>query len=346
MLKTVALCASAFVLLLVTSAAAQNELDRISLIAGCQKKIASAGARFAMQVIKETLKCTNGVAECQLECDYGAFGPPCTSNPPPDPPGCCDSDDRTSNTAFDACMTAADALCAQSDVKIATAETKKQDRMTSGCTALTVEELCGAQGEGLNFATLNAGCLALDPAYQCTLPNLINCVGGPLERQFVDQISGVLDGRAGDAVAALHLQSVFPGIPVPAKVKGQVPAGKVDVWSISGQAGDEIKLRVMTRDDNGNGTSNLAPMLTLLGADGQTPVADSIVKNVPCGVPNVCGGQCAALNRRLPFTGTFYAAIKAVGSAACIGGRYRLIVTSPGGGVPVLVADDVDPVGP
>jgi len=326
----------------ITPARAQSEIDRIRLLGGCQRRIASAGARFAMLVIKETLKCTNDVAECQLQCDYGVFGPPCDSNPPP----CCDSDDPGSNAAFGACMAAAEEVCANTEAKIALNEDRKQDRITSGCSALTPEELCGAQGDGLNFATLNAGCLALDPSYQCYLPNLVGCVGGPLERQLVDQISGLLDARAGDAVAALHLQAAFPGIPVPVKVKNQVPEGKVDVWSFTGQAGDELRVRVMTRDDNGDHTSNLQPMVALLGSDIQTPVGDTDVKNVPCGVPNMCGGACQALNRRLPFSGTFYLAVKAVGGGGCTGGKYRLVLVSPGGTVPLLAYDDVDPAAP
>jgi hypothetical protein len=324
-------------------AARADQIERLALVASCQRKIASAGGRFAMQVIKETLKCTGAVSECQLQCEAGVFGPPCDSNPPPVPPGCCDSDDRTSNSAFDACMTDADQTCADADVKIATHETKKQERITAGCTPLTTEELCGSQGNGLNFATLNAGCLALNPAYQCSLPNLIACVGGPLERQLVDQISGLLDGRAGDAVAALNLESVFPGIPVPRKVKGQIAQGKQDVYSFSGQAGDEVRIRVITRDDNGNNTSNLQPVLMLLSNDQATPIADTNVRAVPCGVPNVCGGSCPTLKRTLPFSGTFYMTIRAAGSGGCTGGKYKAIVVSPGGTIPTLVGDDVDP---
>lgn len=315
------------------------DIDRLSLVTGCQRKIASAGGRYAMQVLKETLKCTNEIAECQLQCEAGVFGPPCDSNPPP----CCDPDDRSSNAAFDECMTDADEVCATSQTKIVTHETKKQERITAGCSALTQEELCGAQADGLNFATLNAGCLALDPGYQCSLANLINCVGGPLERQLIDQISGLLDANAGDAVAAANLETAFPGIPVARKVKGQVAAGKVDVYAFNGQAGDAVRVRVMTRDDNGNHTSNLAPALALLDSNGVTPVANTDVKDVPCSLPNVCGSPCPAFNRTLPFTGTFFVAVRAAAVAGCTGGKYRLVVVSPGGQVPVLVQDDVDP---
>jgi len=316
-----------------------DQIEEIARIAKCQKKIAGAGARFAQRVIKNTLECTTEIAECQIQCENGVFGPPCDTNPPP----CCDPDDPGSNEAFTACMEDAEVVCAQMEAKIANDEVKKQDRITAGCSELTQEELCGSQGNGLNFAALNAGCLALDPGYVCNLPNLINCLGGPLERQLVDQISGLLGGRAGDAVAVMNLENVFPGIPVPRKVKGQVAEGKVDVWSLTGQAGDEIRVRVMTRDDNGNRTSNLQPVVVLLGADNQTPVADTDVRQVPCAVPNVCASTCPQFARHLPFTGTFSLAIRALGGGGCTGGKYRLVVVSPGGVVPLLVADDIDP---
>jgi len=310
----------------------------IAHVASCQKKIASAGARFAQQVIRDTLKCTNAVSECQVQCDLGVFGPSCDTNPPP----CCDSDDPNSEPGFADCMAQANDTCDEMDVKIATQETTKQNKITAGCSALTQDELCGAEGEGLNFAALNAGCLALNPGYVCTLPNLVQCVGGPLERQLVDQISSLLDARAGDAVAALNLQNLFPGIPIARKVKGQVAAGKYDVWSFTGQAGDDIKVRVVTRDDNGNQTSNLAPTIMLLNDPSSSNVADTNIHQVACPVPDVCGATCPTFERTLPFDGTFYLAIQAAQTGSCTGGKYRLIVVSPGGGIPQLVGDDVD----
>src|SRR5262249_51546307 len=165
-----------------------------------------------------TLKCTNEVAECQVQCDFGVFGPSCDSSPPP----CCDSDDPGSNQAFGECMDHANTICSQENAKIPVYEDQKTNGISSACIALTPEELCGANGEGLNFALLNAGCLALDPNYQCSLAGLTSCIGGPLEHQIADQISALLDPRAGDAIAALNLQSKFPDIPVARKVKGQV----------------------------------------------------------------------------------------------------------------------------
>lgn len=312
----------------------------VTSVARCQKKIATAGADFAKRVIVETLKCTEEVAECQVQCDEGVFGTPCDDGPPP----CCDSDDRGSNAAFDACMTAADAYCAEREQKIAGYELTKQNKIVAACTELSPDELCGAQGNGLNFALVNAGCLALDPSYTCNLANLINCLGGPLQRQLIDQISGLLSPRASDAARVADLQSAFPDLPVTYKLREDLPsAGTTDLWSISGEAGDKIIVRVKTRDDTGGGQSTLEPNVVLLGADQTTPIADTLVNTVPCAVPNTCGTSCPQFQRTLPFSGTFYAAVRANGANGCGGGKYRLIVTRPGGPAPALVADDVTP---
>ena len=304
------------------------------------RRIASEGALFATRVIRATLKCTQGIADCQIQCEEGVFGPPCDPVPQP---GCCDPDDPSSNATFGACMDEAQAVCDEQTAKIDTYELNKQTHITLACEDLTPDELCGSQAEGLNFATLNAGCLALDPTYVCNLPNLVACVGGPLERALVDQISATLDPRAPEAVAALNLQSHFPDIPITRKVKDTVPTGKVDVWSITGQAGDQIVVRVRTGDDNGNDTSSLHPGLTLLQSDGTTPVGSTNVRNVDCPFPNVCGSKCPLLKRTLPFDGTFHLAVSGVADDGCSGGKYRLLVTSPGGSVPQLVRDDADP---
>lgn len=324
---------AAFLLMPAGSSAGIREVAR------CQKKFASQGARFAQKVIKATLKCAEEIAECQVECEEGVFGPPCSSNPPP----CCDPDDRNSNAAFGECMDEADDVCAKQDEKIDGFEIKKVQKITTACAPLTQEELCGATGNGLNFETLNAGCLALDPNYVCTLSNLVECIGGPLERELVDQISAILDPRLPVAITAAGLQSSFPGVPIARKVLETVPAGKVDVWAVSGQAGDVIKARVLTRNDNGDGTAGLAPSLTLLGADGTTPVSETSVVSSSCSVPPVCGVSCPLATRTLPFSGTFHFAVGgATALAGCPGGGYKLVVVSPDGVVPTLVFDDVD----
>jgi hypothetical protein len=243
-------------------------------------------------------------------------------------------------------MAKAQVTCDEVTVKIAGYESKKQLNITNSCALVTQEELCGTQVVGLNFDALNAGCLALDPTYTCSLPNLLTCVAGPLEQQLAGQISNLLQPRAGDAVEAQHLQQQFPGIPITQKVAGQVPEGTYDVWSITGQADDEILVRVRTKDDTGTGSSTLHPTLTLLQTSlaTSTIVGDTTVRSVPCNVPNVCGSACPTLARRLPFSGTFLLAVGAAANDTCTGGRYRLVVTSPGGVVPVQVADDVSSI--
>ncbi len=325
----------ALLIALATPAAAD-----ITSVARCQKKIATAGADYAKRVIVTTLKCTEEVAECQVQCDEGVFGPSCDTSPPP----CCDSDDRGSNATFDACMTEADEYCAAQDAKIATYEETKQNKIVASCSDLTQDELCGATGNGLNFALVNAGCLALNPTYTCNLANLITCLGGPLQRQLLDQMSGLLSPRASDAVKVANLQSRFPDLPVTHRVREDLPAaGKVDIWSVTGEAGDKVIVRVKTRDDNGSGQSTLEPVVTLLAGDQSTPIADTVVNSVQCSVPNTCGTQCPQVQRTLPFNGTFYVAVRAGGGNGCLGGKYKLVVTKPGTDSPTLVADDVNP---
>lgn len=331
-------CVLAALLALGFSSAPHVVSADIAQVSRCQRKIARAGARFAVRVINATLKCTNAVSSCQIQCEQGVFGPPCD----PDPPPCCDPDDPQSNEAFGQCMAEADELCAKQAENIDRYELNKQTGIVAGCDDLSEGELCGAQQPGLNFELLNAGCQALDPNYVCNLTNLINCVGGPLERQLLDQISSLLDPRAGEAIAALGLQDKFPDIPVTRKVKQQVPAAKADVWAIDGNAGDQVTVKVKNRNDNGDGTSNLKPDLALLDSTGQ-PVADTPIRLTSCPYPNPCGGDCPQFKRTLPFSGTFYLMVSAQDAPGCLGGTYRMIVVSPGGAAPVLVQDDVTP---
>jgi hypothetical protein len=311
----------------------------IQAVAKCQKAFAREGAKFAQRVIKATLACTQETSECIIQCEQGVFGPPCDPTPQP---GCCDPDDPGSNATYNSCMISAQGACDIQTAKIDSYETKKVASITNACLALSPDELCGASTPGLNFLQLNAGCLAINPGYVCNLPNLVACVGGPLERQLLDQISATLDPRASDAVAALNLSAQFPDIPVARKVKNQVAPGRTDVWAITGQAGDQIVARVTTRDDTGTNVSNLQPRLVLIENDGVTPVIDTTVRSVNCAVPNTCGGSCSLLKRTLPFSGTFQLAVTACTSTGCTGGKYKLSVVTPHGALPLLVNDDAN----
>jgi hypothetical protein len=323
--------------LVIALAPAVSRAD-INALAKCQKVIAREGAKFAERVIRSTLRCSEGLIDCQAECDAGFFGPPCDQFPPP----CCDSDDPNSNAGFAQCMAEAKTVCDGETLKQVTYETNKQEHITNACTAVSQDELCGSQMQGLNFDALNAGCQALDPNYTCNLTNLVNCVGGPLERALVDQISATLSPRISDAIAALNLESKFPDVPVARRVKGTVPAGKVDVWEFTGNAGDVVVSRVQTRDDSGTGASTLHPLLTLLDATNE-PVSDTAGHTMNCAVPNACASSCPVFRRTLPFDGAFRLAVQGAVDGACTGGKYKLVLVSPGGAVPTLVADDVDP---
>ncbi len=133
----------------------------VATLAKCQKVFAREGGKFALRVIRSNLKCADEISDCQIQCEVGVFGPPCDANPPP----CCDPDDTTSNSAFADCMTKAQGVCDEETFKRSEYEANKTERITAACSDLTSDELCGAQAEGLNFATLNAGCLALNPGY-------------------------------------------------------------------------------------------------------------------------------------------------------------------------------------
>lgn len=305
----------------------------------CQKKFARAGANFAGRTIKATLRCTNAISLCQIQCEQGVFGPACGVNPPP----CCDPDDPNSNETFGFCMMKAAATCDKMTAKIAAYEFNKQSTIFNACIDLTTEELCGAEMPGLNYAILSAGCQALDPNFTCTLPNLINCVGGPMEHALANQISSLLDARAAEAISTLNLGADYPGIPGGRMMKGDVAAGTVDIWAISGVAGEELTAKVDRRRDTSDDASDMQPTLLLLDQDGLTPLADTNMVEHKCGIMSTCGGICPQFTRRLPFNGTFYIAVGAMTGEGCSGGKYKLVVRSTSGTRPTLVADDIQP---
>ena len=104
-------------------------IPEVEQVGRCQKGIASAGAKFALKSIRATLKCTNAVTDCQVQCDYGVFGPSCNSSGAP----CCDSDDTGSNTAFAFCMADATTLCAEQNANINGDELTKQAKIVQTC---------------------------------------------------------------------------------------------------------------------------------------------------------------------------------------------------------------------
>ncbi len=306
----------------------------------CQNRIAHAGARYAKRSVRAAVICAMAIFECQAACDQGVYGPPCGE--PPEP-GCCDVDDPNSNSAYAACLAGAEVTCDVQALRIQEEEIRKQAKIIRGCEDLTPEELCGSQAPGLNFETLNAGCAALDPNYVCDLDGMLECVGGPLERVMTDQITALLIPRAQEGIALLGLEESFPGIPITRKVKESLDAGRADIWSINGKAGDLIKVKVKPKDDDNDGIATLDLAVFLLEMDGLTPVANTTVYNPSC-VTTPCGGGCPQFERHLPYSGTFFLVVEAQEATGCPGGPYRLKVTSPGGlATPILQANDVSP---
>ncbi len=328
------------VLVALPAAAGAQESSDIKPLIRCQRKIARAGSTYANRTVRYTLRCTNEISECQINCENGVYGPPCGENPPP----CCDPNDPGSNAQYADCLDNAQEICDKMDAKTVAAEQHKRDAITRVCSQLTTEQLCGASTPGLNFVTLNAGCEALIPGYECNLENFLDCVGGPLQKQLAEQMSALLDPRAPEAIALIPgLDTQITGIPIARKVSGSLAPGKADVWALDGTAEDPVKVLVRLRDDNGNGTSNLEPVLTYIGTDGVTPVPNVSFATAPCNVPNVCGRPCPQFKRRFPFTGTYFIKIQASQANGCTGGDYQIVVVTPGGNVPTLIADDVNP---
>jgi len=97
-------------------------------VAKCQKGFAREGAKFALRVLRSNLRCTDGISECQIECELGQFGASCETSPPP----CCDPDDTGSNAEFADCMDSAQADCDQIIVRANT----REDDVPTGVSSL------------------------------------------------------------------------------------------------------------------------------------------------------------------------------------------------------------------
>jgi hypothetical protein len=323
----------------ITAAPAAQAVTDIQHLGSCQKRINSEGAKFAQKVIKSTLKCTTEIDDCLINCEAGVWGP-------------CDSDDEGSNGQFALCLSQAEVVCDAESAKNVLWETQKQDRIRSACGEPNVDpsSLCNATAPGLHFDTLVAGCQALIPGWHCnSVEDVLSCVGGPLQKQLISQMSALLDPRASDAIAMLPaaLQAQFSDVPIARRAKEDLPAaGVYDVWALPGlQEGTKVEVRIETRDDTpGSGSSSLEPKLQFVSATSLTnyKIINTNVRDQTCQVANVCGQPCPIFKRSAPDSGTYYVAVSADTSGGCTGGgRYKLVVTTPGGLVPQLVADDL-----
>lgn len=343
----IAAIAIAVAVALPVSAHAQSDLAHL---ASCQKKIASEGAKFAQKTIQSELKCTSATDQCIINCEAGVYGPVCGD--PPVPP-CCNPDDPNNplNQDYVNCTIAAQATCAEQTAKMDRWEQQKTDRITVSCSPpnVSANEICSSDLPGLHFATMAAGCQATIPGWQCNgIADILTCVGGPLEKQLVDQIAGLLDPRAGDALALLPstIQQKFSNLPLTRKVKEMLtdPAG-YDLWALPNlNAGDPLVVRIETGDDTGSSLSLVEPDVLLLVKVGTdyAIVSNTTVRPQACAVPNSCGQPCPIFKRSVPFDGTFYLAVSPNTADGCGPvGKYKLYVTTVGGVVPQLAGDDV-----
>lgn len=107
-----------------------------------------------------------------------------------------------------------------------------------------------------------------------------------------------------------------------------------DEWTFYGVRGDHLKLTVNTRDDFGNGTSGLDPVIVLKDSEGDVvEAADDTFDCDPNAVP-VCGYSCPQLDIVLPRTGKYTIVVRDYDSATatdeqCTGGSYLLTVEGP-----------------
>jgi hypothetical protein len=319
---------------LTSLAAAQTDVQHLGT---CQKKINGEGAKFAEKTLKSTLKCTETTDNCLIQCEAGVWGS-------------CDPDNSGSNAQFASCLAAAQVVCDTETAKNTLWEQQKSAKIIAACSPPNVDpaSLCNTNVPGLHFNTLIAGCQALIPGWQCNgAQDIVDCVGGPLEKQLLDIMTGLLDPRSSDSIGLLSpsVQSQFPDLPIARKVKDDVPAGRFDLWSLSGLSeGDPIVARVETRDDTGTNQSNMEPSLFFLMSTGPSfaQVAGTTTRNQSCDVPNVCGSPCPIFKRTAPFDGTFFLAVGVNTSGGCaLGGKYKLVVTTPGGIQPQLVGDNI-----
>ena len=128
------------------------------------------------------------------------------------------------------------------------------------------------------------------------------------------------------------------------------PAGIIgDVWTfVVPEPGAPVRIGVDTRDDNGDGTSNLDPVAFLFDETGATffGVGDD---EVSCTRAPVCGFACPQIGPLFLPPGTYKVVIRDFDTATatdaqCIGGAYVLSVAGPVGQVEALtlVSDDKD----
>jgi hypothetical protein len=105
-----------------------------------------------------------------------------------------------------------------------------------------------------------------------------------------------------------------------------------DQWTFYGRRGGTVHLKIDTRDDFGNNTSGLDPVLILTDSRGN--VLNREDDNTTCSIPQVCGYQCPEFSLTLPADGVYKIIAQDYDSATltdqqCNGGSYLLSFEGP-----------------
>jgi hypothetical protein len=109
-----------------------------------------------------------------------------------------------------------------------------------------------------------------------------------------------------------------------------------DVWQFKGSKRQKVTIEVDNRDDNGDNTSNLDPVLVLKRPDGSVHAFED--DNDECGssggVPltQVCGFACPKITTTLDTEGTWSIVVRDFNEATgvqCTGGAYHLKFRAP-----------------
>jgi hypothetical protein len=108
------------------------------------------------------------------------------------------------------------------------------------------------------------------------------------------------------------------------------PTGLIqgDLWTFEGRVGDVIDVRVDTRDDNNDATSNLDPILFMRRPDGTVVFGGD--DDIPCSRAPGCGFACPNLiNYTLDQSGLWGIVVRDFGGSGCLSGSYNLGIEGP-----------------
>lgn len=120
---------------------------------------------------------------------------------------------------------------------------------------------------------------------------------------------------------------------VPNSITYGSPLVQGDKWTFSGYPKEDVVIKVDTRDDFGNETSGLDPVVILLDPQGNEVAWED--DNAECSVDPVCGFSCPRLHYELTSSGRYTIIVRDYNHAVydegyeqCNGGSYHLSLES------------------